>query len=361
MNRKANLILFFLLFLISLSQAQTNYTWTGSHSNNWNDSLNWTPKGIPQSADNITSNQSNAIIILDQNRTVGACNLQNVYLNLKGNTLSVNNNASFNVVQTTSGSLSFAGAISLNQVRVKASINAVCSSLSIKNCVFDSTAYLERIGNSPNDSWQSNRFNGTVSIVQNSPQNTWYLGATGDIGDAYTSDVNFEVKQGSLFICYQSVSFFTGNINLSNAGDGITLGDSTISPLTNMQANGKSITATSFTSGMLSISKIRQQGASSNSFQLTGTASLVINECDFGGNVNISTAGTDTTKAGVNISNSMFRQSTAITTPLANLQRNHFNVSNTTGSQTQIIQVAVSNQNWIQRANLISGTLITKQ
>ena len=350
-----------LLGLVEL-QAQTNYTWTGSHSNNWNDSLNWTPKGIPQSADNITSIKSNAVIILDQNRTINACNLQSNTLNLKGYTLTVTGNANLDTVKTTSGSLSFTGpAIALNQVRTNASINAVCSSLSIKNCVFDSITYLERTGNSPNDSWQSNMFNGTTSIVQNSPQNTWYLGTAGDIGDAYTADVNFEVKQGSLFISYQSISFFKGNINLSNASDGITLGDSTISPLTNMQANGKSITATSFTSGILSISKIRQQGASPNSFQLTGTASLLINESDFGGDVSISTAGTDTSKAGVSISNSMFRQSTAITTPLANLQRNHFNVNNTTGSQTQIIQVAAGHQNQLQTNNLINGALTTKQ
>ena len=38
---------------INISHAQTNYTWSGTHSNNWNDSLNWTPQGISGVNDNI--------------------------------------------------------------------------------------------------------------------------------------------------------------------------------------------------------------------------------------------------------------------------------------------------------------------
>ena len=65
MSRKANLVLFFLLSLIHLSQAQD--TFTGSHSNKWNNNL--IPEGTALSVDGITSNKSNtlATFVTDKN------------------------------------------------------------------------------------------------------------------------------------------------------------------------------------------------------------------------------------------------------------------------------------------------------
>ena len=357
-------IICFVIFISMSSHAQTNYTWTGTHSNNWNDSLNWTPKGIPTTTDNISNNQAtttSAYIILDQNRTVNSCNIQNAYLDLKGYTLTINDSSSFNTVKTTPGSLNFAGNLNLNIFKTSANINAVCSSIIIINSQFDSTVYMQKTGNSASDTWASNIFSQTVTLIQNSPNNTWYLGG-GNIGDIYQQDVTFNVQQGALYVSKGYSAFFRGNVNLVSTGGGITIGDSiTTSSMPIIISSGKSIVANNFSSGKLILNNISQEGTASNSFQFTGTANLSINQCNFGGDVTINTTGTDTSNAAVQVSNSMFNQSTTIIAALANLTRNYFNASNSTASETKIIQVALGNLNELQVANTIVGNLITKQ
>ena len=46
------LLLFFLAG--KAVHAQTSYTWNGSISTDWNTSGNWTPNGVPGTADNVT-------------------------------------------------------------------------------------------------------------------------------------------------------------------------------------------------------------------------------------------------------------------------------------------------------------------
>src|ERR1700748_680253 len=100
--------LFITLFLaFSLyCQAQINYTWIGTHSSNWNDSLNWAPKGIPQTADGISVSGENNVLVLDQNRTINSISIQNAYLDLRGYILTINNSSNISLTQVTAGSLS---------------------------------------------------------------------------------------------------------------------------------------------------------------------------------------------------------------------------------------------------------------
>jgi len=357
--------LFFLLLLtLSLfSKAQTSYTWTGAHSSSWNDSLNWTPKGIPQNVDNITTSGASNTLILDQSRTVNTCNLKNTYLNLQGYTFTINGAANFDTIQTTPGGLSFTGPVlSLTKLRTEASVNAVCASITITNSVFDSTAYLERTGSNASDFWGSNIFNEEATIIQNNPNAAWNIGQ-GMLREIFNGDVAFIAQQGSLLITPVNACLFRGNINLSSSGQGISIGDTSLSFLigNSIIAPGKAITISSFTSGQLSLYKLIQEGTSPNTLQLSGTASLSMSQCDFGGNISITTGGTDTTKAEITLRNTLFRQSTTINTPLANLQGNRFNVANNAGSETIIIQAAQSASQQLQNSNMIIGTLITKQ
>jgi len=361
--RKLLIISLIIVSRLLSSHAQTSYTWTGAHSSVWNDSLNWTPKGIPQSADNITVNVVNTTLTLDQNRAVNSGTIKKANLNLQGYTLSVTSTTDFDTVQTTSGGLSFAGPVlSLTQLRTKASVNAVCASITISNSVFDSIAYLERTGSNTSDFWGSNIFNETATIIQNNPNATWNIGQ-GMLREIFNSDVTFIAQQGSLLVTPVNACLFRGNINLSSSGQGISIGDTSLSFLigNSIIAPGKAIITSSFTSGQLSLYKIVQEGTSPDTLQLGGTASLGMNQCDFGGNVSISTGGTDTTKAEITLRNTLFRQSTTINTPLANLQGNRFNVGNNAGAETTIIQAAQSASQQLQSSNMITGTLITKQ
>lgn len=348
-----------LFFAFSIyCQAQINYTWTGTHSNNWNDSLNWTPKGIPQSADDISVSGENNVLVLDQNRIVSSISIQNSYLDLRGYTLTVTNSSNIRSTQVTTGSLGFAGSLILNGLSTKASIYAVCSSVTAQNNRFDSTVYIERIGNSLNDSWGANTFSQLTTLVQNSPNSTWFLGGNG-IEDAFQQDVTFAVKQGSLYISHQFPAFFRGSVNLICSGDGITVGDSIPIVPRILYLPVKSILTTDFTAGTLTLNNVKQEGLPLN-LQFTGTAKLVINYCDFKEDVMISTAGTDTSTTWVKINNSSFWQSTIINTAKTALSGNNFNVINKNGSQTQIIQTAISNQNELLNSNMITGTFIAK-
>jgi len=43
-----------LVIVAQALRAQVNYTWNGATSTSWNTATNWTPNGIPGSADNVT-------------------------------------------------------------------------------------------------------------------------------------------------------------------------------------------------------------------------------------------------------------------------------------------------------------------
>ena len=348
---------------INISHAQTNYTWTGIHSSNWNDSLNWTPKGIPSANDNITIDAQNNSLVLDQNRTINNAILQNIYLNLKGYSFSINGTANFSAIQITPGSLNFTSSVlTLDQVTTKASIHAVATSITLQNSQFDSTVYLERTGNNTNDFFGPNIFNKTATLIQNNSGSTWNIGQ-GNLPEVFNGDVDFIAQSGSIQVASTSACLFRGNISLSSSGQGISIGDTSLNFQINnsLMSVGKAINTSGFSSGKLSLYKIIQQGTGANNLQLTGNATFTASGCDFGGDVSVSTTGTDTTVSTVNIVNTMFRQSTSISAPLATLQGNHFNVNNSTGSQTTILQSAMGNESQIQNTNLISGTFTTKQ
>jgi hypothetical protein len=67
---KLKYILFiFILIAASSSSFATSYTWVGTTSS-WNLSSNWSPSGIPDSADNVTISSGTNGPLLDGNRKI---------------------------------------------------------------------------------------------------------------------------------------------------------------------------------------------------------------------------------------------------------------------------------------------------
>ncbi|HMC86372.1 MAG TPA: hypothetical protein VKI61_12650, partial [Chitinophagaceae bacterium] len=65
------LILFISLFVCSATAiSQTSYTWNGSVSSAWNTPANWSPAGIPGSADNVTIVTGSNTCLLNANASI---------------------------------------------------------------------------------------------------------------------------------------------------------------------------------------------------------------------------------------------------------------------------------------------------
>ncbi|MGB0522471.1 MAG: RHS repeat-associated core domain-containing protein, partial [Flammeovirgaceae bacterium] len=75
-NRFRMLLSMLVVVILSLSfdqptvQAQTHYTWTGSSSSDWGTANNWSPTGVPSTADTVTIGSTTHQPQLDQARTV---------------------------------------------------------------------------------------------------------------------------------------------------------------------------------------------------------------------------------------------------------------------------------------------------
>ena len=81
----------FLLLIITLSisclNAQTSYVWNGTTSTSFTTNTNWTPNGIPGSADNATIVTGANNCILTGNTTLTNLTITTGVLNLNGFTL----------------------------------------------------------------------------------------------------------------------------------------------------------------------------------------------------------------------------------------------------------------------------------
>ena len=84
MKSLLNLSLIFIWLQIT---AQTN-TWTGEHSINWNDSLNWSLKSVPNQLDTVLINQVDSLILND-NITVNKLLILSSTINLKQFTITI--------------------------------------------------------------------------------------------------------------------------------------------------------------------------------------------------------------------------------------------------------------------------------
>src|SRR5580700_2609558 len=79
-----------LTLLIQTAHAQTSYTWNGSVSTAWNTATNWTPNGIPGSADNVTIVTGSNNCVVNATSSINNLTLTSGTLNLGGFTLTVN-------------------------------------------------------------------------------------------------------------------------------------------------------------------------------------------------------------------------------------------------------------------------------
>ena len=82
-------LLSFVLIVTTQFTNATTYQWVGNTSTDWATSSNWSPSGIPDSADHITVSSGTYNLVLDQNRRVSNLTLSTKTINLNGHSLTV--------------------------------------------------------------------------------------------------------------------------------------------------------------------------------------------------------------------------------------------------------------------------------
>ena len=197
--KKLSLIISSLICLFALQAFAIDYTWNGSANSNWSNSANWTPAGVPGSADNVTLNIANTILVDAGNTTITNLTMSDGVINFNGDTLTI------------------LGLIDIENATLKNGVfyGSTSSTVAVANSTISST-YSGTFGNSTitNNTFQSNTniSAGTITVTQNKfsgPTTLYKNGASG----LYSSSNNYS---DSLFVTQTSVGY--GSSYLSYTG-----------------------------------------------------------------------------------------------------------------------------------------------
>src|ERR1700761_2301308 len=100
----------FLIITAQALRAQTNYTWTGASSTSWNTAANWSPSGVPGSADNVTVVTGSNTCKLGASVSINNLTVTSGTLDMNGGTLTVNGTtAQFTAGTVQNGTLTVTG------------------------------------------------------------------------------------------------------------------------------------------------------------------------------------------------------------------------------------------------------------
>lgn len=326
-------ICFFLLFTcISYTTFSQRY-WVATTSSNWNNTANWsTTSGgaggasVPGSGETAVFNSGGTgNCTLDMAPTIGALTIGGYTgtINLSGNNLTISGSSASTfssgtinntgataavVLSTVSGTATFNGtAVSANisgtagsvefsggstfsgTVSLSAPIILLNGTTSSKN-TFNGVTTLTKTGASSDLGTGGNTFNAATTLV-NSGTGTFESG--NNYPDTFNGDVTFTNTNSSRLHIADGTTgtVFNGNIIVNSTGSGTTSGVRiAFNPGASATlAEGKTITAGTFTVGTLYLSRLTQgtvAGGTSQTLTLTGTAILFIGPSStFNGNV----------------------------------------------------------------------------
>ncbi|MBX3165066.1 MAG: T9SS type A sorting domain-containing protein [Bacteroidetes bacterium] len=289
MKKNTLLILFFIALIKFTSSAQTTYTWNGSTSTAWNTNTNWTPNGVPTSADNavIVTGANNCI--LAANTTITNLTITSGLLNLNGFTLNTTgvvacnsgtcSNGTFN---STATQLTFAGTL------FNADVTANVTEIYFNGSTFNGSVTVSKNGSTNNaQSNGNNTFNGTTSITN---AGTGYLlltnGGAGRI-DVFNAPATFSTSNtGNLYIGYNRSMDINANVFVNNASTGqVYLGNNATSTV-NLNS-GITITCGAFTDGALRINRLVQTGSTALNLLPGSAGAIHINNSVINGSLTV--------------------------------------------------------------------------
>ncbi|MBO9703704.1 MAG: hypothetical protein J7604_26095, partial [Sporocytophaga sp.] len=294
-------ILTLLFLLIAWTGAYADsFTWKANSTNNtWEDPANWTPtnptnaqvpvdannKVVFRSSDNITivASTNNHAPELNSNQTIGTFTVTSgIFTISSGFTLNVTGSASIagGTIIDGSGEIALGSVTSYNLTVGGATINCAISgnvsSLYLLNNIFGSMSSISlKVSNSTGYyKIGGNTFNGPVTLESNGNSGI----RLSDLAeDRFNNDLTLISTTGLIYASYNYSTIFNGNIVVKSTGLGVYFGNSASNSLiTSTLTSGKTIKASSFTLGVLTLKNFIQQGASTPQvLDLGGSADCV--------------------------------------------------------------------------------------
>lgn len=202
-NKKLLSILFVLITSISFSQ--TTYVWNGTTSSDWGTFTNWTPNGVPNSADNVRIVAAANNCEITSNTTVTNFTLASGALNIVNFTFTINGTATL----LDGTVLSSAGQILCNG-----------SSNTFGNTTIGPTINADVNINSPSVTFQRTTFNGNLTIVRTG---TATVNNSSRGGNIINGDFSFTAQNNGDFYFGQNINdptdVFNGRTTIIIEGD----------------------------------------------------------------------------------------------------------------------------------------------
>jgi hypothetical protein len=247
-NHKTKLLLIVNLFLCLFSIGQT-FTWTGNSSDNWNDSSNWSPTGIPNT-------NSHSVIISNPTPSFPCRLSQNTSLY----NLTVRSNAQlylnlFNV--------SLANNLILNKAHIYDSGSIIAENIAIQKTIFYHPIKLVKYGGTTNDCEGANVFMNTAYIHNRSNSRIRMANSFADTfkGAAYLK----KHKTGNIEMAYNGYNLFYKFISLHSDTSGtISFGNDLSGSGTSHLINFFGIRSDTFSKGNIYLYHFKQWNACPN-------------------------------------------------------------------------------------------------
>lgn len=243
-----------LLFFLPI-QAQTNYTWTGNTSSNWNDTLNWSPNGIP-------SSNSHSVLIDNSNTTFSCILPQNINLH----SLNVRNNARLSL---NNFSITLTNNLTLNKANIYDSGSITAENIAIQKTYFNDAITLIKSGGTTNDCEGANFFAKSAYFINFSNSR---IRLANSFGDTFKGISFFDKRElGNFEIAYSGVNVFEKNIILNSDTSGtISFGLDQLNSGSTYLLNNSALKSNRFTKGNLHLFYFYQSNAIKNdSFKTT--------------------------------------------------------------------------------------------
>lgn len=290
------------------SSLGANRYWISAAASNWNNTANWsTTSGgaggasVPLATDDVFYNNNGlGNCLIDVAAVINSININTSFtgtIDLNGNTFNVtgtvNNEFAGGTINDTPGT----GSLTINSTaRTRflgstfgAIVNATSARLYLNGSIFNAASSFTKTGTGNDTGTGGNTFNSTI-FLNNAATNYLLLGNTNP--DIFNGDLTVSNSGTSLiYLAHNSAgNQFNGNIILNSiSGTGIRFGQNAIANAT--LANTKTITigGSGFSSGNLEIRNFTQTGITAQSFALTGTARLYLEDnTTWNGNINFS-------------------------------------------------------------------------
>jgi hypothetical protein len=303
---KLKYILFiFILITAASSSFATSYTWVGTTSS-WNLSSNWSPSGIPDSADNVTISSGTNGPLLDQARKITNLTLSSKTIDLNGYSLTVYGTATMTSGTVTNGTFYARGNLaSFNGTLMDCPVDAICGYIRLSGSTFNEIADFTDLGAATGTGSGGCTFNDDVTITHTGTLTYFTLANT--TGDTFNGNVTFTNNSNrEIHIASSGTTLFNGNVILnSTSSGGISFANSGgIATL----ASGKTISigSSGFAADFLTLKNFTQNGSTDQTLTLTGTAVVNMIGATFNGNLTV-------TAPGILLKNNTFNGTTTLT------------------------------------------------